>query len=193
MALEDLLASLREDAESQRSLVLSQAEAEARRIRGDAKQAVVDRRRSLAQDVAKEAEVKAWRSVTRARREARESVLEARARFLQRLEDRLVSLLSEADGVGAYTRVLPGELAVALDRLPAGPVELAASPDLAEMIEREVAASVRQVAVRTSPTVGTGFVATSVEAGTEVDARLKARLDHAWPRIAAEAARTVAP
>lgn len=187
MALHELLAALREDAAAQRAHVLSDAEAEASRVRRAASAAAARRRAEFMSRITNEAEGAARRTLSRTRAEAMQSVLTARARFLERLRAALESRLCTAVQDPEYLASIASELRAGMERLPNGRVVVRASPGLARAMSEMIPTIASGATVESAPDVGTGFVLASGDGRLEVDATLDTRLSHVWPRLAAAA------
>lgn len=187
MALHELLAALREDAAAQRAQVLSDAEAEASRIQRAASASAARRRAEFMSRITNEAEGASRRALSRTRAEAMQSVLTARARFLQRLRAELESRICTAVQNPEYLASIASELSAGMQRLPNGRVVVRASPGLAPAISEMIPAIALGATVESTPELGTGFVLASEDGRMEVDATLDTRLAHVWPRLAAAA------
>lgn len=183
MALQDLLAALRSQAAERRAETLERARSDAARIRAEAETARERRRREYLVDVREDEEARARRAVARARREAAQGLLAARGHMLERvraaLEERMVRAVDDPE----YRRIVSDELHGVLERLPDGPVRIRASSSLAGLV-RELAAERYGVTVEQTDDGTTGFVALADGDRVELDARLQARVDQAWPRLA---------
>jgi vacuolar-type H+-ATPase subunit E/Vma4 len=194
MALPELLQSLRTQAAERRAEELARAEAEAARILAESRASSERRRLEWVERTRRDEGEAARRALARAEKEAAESVLAARDRLLARVAHALKARASLPLRDPNYLRALPGEVRGALERLPAGPVVVRASPELLETVREAVGevvsdaltgAATRGHDVVVEPAdFGTGFVATAPEVGVEIDGTLGTRIAHAWPRLA---------
>jgi vacuolar-type H+-ATPase subunit E/Vma4 len=183
VALVELLGALREQAGERRAAELSRAEASAKRIRDESRVARARRREEYLARVRLEEEETARRSLSRARSEGERHVLSARARFLERVRAELMEQVRVADADPLYLEVLPGEIEAALARLPAGHVKVVCAPTLLPHVVASVAGQ-PDVSCEADGSSGAGFRALSLAEPVEVDGRLAAMLDLAWPRLA---------
>lgn len=179
--MDELIAALERKARAQAEEILSEARAEAGRIRDDAEREV-DRR--VAPGLAeKEA---AWRAaasrrVAGARRAGARVVLRARERLLDRVFERARAHLDEAARGGTYRAGLAERLQRALS-YPAGPAEIACAPALVDAIAEALAGS-DEVTVEADPSIGPGFLVRGADGSVEIDETLSGRLDRARPAL----------
>ena len=182
MGLEHLLEALERDANAQIEQLLAQARAEADRLTVAGSEALQRRRddaravgeRSRYQEVA--------HAVTLARRGARRSVLEARARLLERVFVAARSALPDAAAGAAYRAALPAALAGALAAIGNEPAVIRCTQALAADVDR--LRPVDRVSVVVDPASGSGFRLTTVDGMVEVDDTLEARLERLRPILA---------
>jgi vacuolar-type H+-ATPase subunit E/Vma4 len=190
MALPELLDALRRQAAEHRAEELAEADAEAERIAAEAR-ASLERRRSDAIERARREEGEAARrAVSRAEKEAAESVLTARDRLLGRVAAALAERAARAVGDPDYLVALPGEIRAGLERLPPGPVVVRVRPELVGIV-RDAVQGRHDVTVEPVEAIDVGFTATVPESGVEVDGTLPTRLAHAWPSVAVSVLREV--
>jgi vacuolar-type H+-ATPase subunit E/Vma4 len=183
VALPQLLEALREEAEARRRSELARADALAERIRARSRGAIDQRRAELLSGARREAEEAAQRAASAARADGAERVLVARARLLARVRDVLERRIRQAADDTDCLEALARDVGVALERLPPGPIVVRARPELVSRISDAVRAR-NEVRIESSEDLGVGFTASSPEHGVEVDGRLEARLEYAWPRLA---------
>jgi vacuolar-type H+-ATPase subunit E/Vma4 len=197
MALAELLAALRREADARRERILAEADARVERIRASSA-AVRERRRSetLAGVTSGEAAA-ARRAIAQAEAAARRSVLTARDELLGKVRASVGAQIEAAAADPTYLASLPTELARALARLPDGPVTVRARPELvpalSEALRTPEVGRGRSVRVARAPSMGVGFTAHSSDGEVEVDATLASRLDQAWPRLAVDVIAEGAP
>lgn len=177
MGLEHLLEALERDADAQVEQTLAQARAEADRISTEST-AVLERRRreaTSASDCARVLEVE--HAVTLARREARRSILEARARLLERVFSAARAELPAAAATPAYRASLPAALSGALTAVGGDHAVIRCPETLAPELERARPRGSRTVPVKVDSASGSGFRVVSADGAVEVDDTLESRLD----------------
>ena len=182
MGLEHLLEALERDANAQIEQLLAQARAEADRLTAAGSEAL-QRRRDDAHSVGERSRYQeVAHAVTLARRGARRSVLEARARLLERVFVAARSALPDAAAGAAYRAALPAALAGALAAIGNEPAVIRCPQALAADVDR--LRPVDRVSVVVDPASGSGFRLTTVDGKVEVDDTLEARLERLRPILA---------
>ena len=182
MGLEHLLEALERDANAQIEQLLAQARAEADRLTAAGSEAL-QRRRDDAHSVGERSRYQeVAHAVTLARRGARRSVLEARARLLERVFVAARSALPDAAAGAAYRAALPAALAGALAAIGNEPAVIRCTQALAADVDR--LRPVDRVSVVVDPASGSGFRLTTVDGKVEVDDTLEARLERLRPILA---------
>ncbi|HET7789878.1 MAG TPA: hypothetical protein VFK78_03700 [Gemmatimonadales bacterium] len=175
MALEQLLAELTRRTESDAGAVLARAREE-----GAALVAAAEARRSERNGVALEGRERAWRDAAiraqaAAQRDARRTVLEARARFLDRVFDAVARALPAAERDPAYRDTLARRVANARACAAGAPAELRCSPGLAPAL-RPLAPEGSGLRVEPEPNGAPGFRLVTDDGRLEVDETLEGRL-----------------
>ena len=182
MALPALLEALRKQAAERRAEELARADAEAARVRAESRVTLERRRLDYVERTRREEEEAARRAVSRAEKEARESVLAARKRLLSRVAEALEERAAAAGDDPDYLRALPEEVRGAVGRLPAGEVVVRTPPRLVGIVRDAVRD--RENLVVEPDEVGAGFLASVLAEGVEVDGTLRTRIEHSWPHLA---------
>ncbi|HXQ30143.1 MAG TPA: V-type ATP synthase subunit E family protein [Gemmatimonadales bacterium] len=193
MPLEHLLAALEREATARAESVLAAAQAEADRVRQDG-DALVARRRAEALR-AREADLRGAveAALGDARRASQLAVLEARARFLDRVFERARALFPSAVASAAYRAALPGHVAEALTALGDEPAVIRCPEPLVSAV-RAAVDTAAQVRIQGDPAAPAGLTAVSTDGAIEVDNTLAGRLDRLRPALALEVlARVPAP
>ncbi len=191
MALPDLLRALREQAAEKCEQEIGAAARAAEGIRAESRTALERRRAEFLGGARRHEEQGAHRAVSHARAEAAAAELAARDRLLTRVKGALEERIDGAATDEAFVTSLSVDIARGLARLPEGRVVLRTRPELVEAVTVAVGDR-RGVDVRATAEVGVGFLAAVEDAGVEVDGTLRARLEHAWPRLAVEVLREAA-
>jgi vacuolar-type H+-ATPase subunit E/Vma4 len=192
MALAELLRALREEAAGRRSEILATAEAEAQRIRGEARSEGARRHDAFVAEARHEEDELARRTLSRARAEASRTMFDARDRLLGLVLEEVERRASCADREPVYLDALPGEVASALDRLGDGPVTILVPASLATLVE-QACASHEGVSVQVLDGLAPGFIARRTGEGMEMDGMLGSRLERAWPRLSVALLREAGP
>ena len=191
MALDELLRTLRQEAEAEVAAIRAAAQTEADAIRARNAIDLGRRRDALAAERERERRSAVELALSAARREARRAVLEARERLLVRVFASAHGRFAGALGTDAYRAGLPALLEEGLaalgDRrgtLTAHPLALGA---LAPMVD---AARLTAVA---DPATGAGFRITSADGAVEINATLEDRLTRLEQRLRQEVIAALEP
>jgi vacuolar-type H+-ATPase subunit E/Vma4 len=184
MGLEHLLEALERDANAQIEQLLAQARAEAEGLT-TAMAAALAQRQGAAADARKRTRlIEVEQAVTRARRAARRSVLEARERLLERVFAAARGELPAAAAGAGYRAGLPAALAGALAAVGGAEAVIRCPEALARDLERLRPPATPPVRVVVDPAAGSGFRVTSTDGAVEVDDTLESRLDRLRPELA---------
>lgn len=178
MGLDHLLEALERDGNAQVEQLLGAARAEAERLTAGGTETLERRCReaSALRNHAREQEVE--HAVTLARREARRSVLEARACLVERVfAAARTELPAAAQGPG-YRAGLPAALAAALAAVggESAPAVVRCPEPLAKELER-LRRPADRVSIVVDPEAGSGFRLGTADGAVEVDETLEARLE----------------
>jgi vacuolar-type H+-ATPase subunit E/Vma4 len=177
MGLEHLLEALERDANAQVEQTLAQARAEADRITAATAEALERQCRDATAARERERRLEVEHAVTLARREARRSILEARARLLERVFTAARAALPAAAAGPAYRKALPAALVSALAAVGAEQVVIRCAKALARDLERARPRGAESVPVVVDAETGSGFRVASADGAVEVDDTLESRLD----------------
>ena len=184
MGLEHLLEALERDAKAQIEQLLAQARAEAEGVTAATTAALAQRQSAAAETRERTRLIEVEQAVTRARRAARRSVLEARERLLERVfADARSELPAAAAGAG-YRAGLPAALAGALAAVGGEEVVIHCPEALVQDLERLRPATTPRARVVVDPETGSGFRVASADGAVEVDDTLESRLDRLRPELA---------
>lgn len=177
MGLDHLLEALERDANAQIDQTLAGARAEADRLTAVATEAVELRRREATSRGKRDRQQEVDHAVTLARRDARRSILEARARLLERVFAAARAELPAAAAGPAYRAALPSALAGALAAVGGEQAVIRCPEALARDLERLRPSASKSVQVAVDPASGSGFRVVSADGAIEVDDTLESRLD----------------
>jgi vacuolar-type H+-ATPase subunit E/Vma4 len=192
MALENLIRSLRQDAEREVAAVQAAAEAEAETIRSEAAADLAARRGALLAERETERQAGVELALVSARRQARGGVLAARGRLLERVLAEARRRFPEALPGSQFHALLPGWLEQALTCLAGRPGTLRAHPALGSAI-RQLVAGRTDISVVEDPAVGAGFRLVSDDGALEIAATLEDRLARLDPRLRQEVLAALGP
>jgi vacuolar-type H+-ATPase subunit E/Vma4 len=184
MGLEHLLDALERDANAQIDQLLVQARAEADGVTAAATAALAQRRGAAAEARERTRRLEVEQAVTRARRSARRSVLEARERLLERVFTAARNALPAAAAGAGYRAGLPAALAGALAALGDAEAVIRCPEPLVRDLERLRPPATPPVQVVVDPAAGSGFRVASADGAVEVDDTLETRLDRLRPDLA---------
>lgn len=193
MGLDALLAKLDADARREREEILSRATRRAEALRAQA-EAELERAHTRAlDDVRAREEAAARKRIVEARTEARRTVFQARQKLLGRIRSAAEERIDRGSEDDLYRSALPEEVEAALQRAPAGAIQVRAASGLVDALREAVrgawpengegpgATDTPALEVVSDDEVGTGFLAVGAEGAVVVDATLSARLERAWP------------
>jgi len=188
MAGDTLLAALGRDADAEAAAILARADADAAAVRAGAEARVAAVRD--ARVAARRAELAAAteRAGGAARREARQQLLAARWRFVQRVLDRAGAMLPAALEGAAGADVLRGLLVEAEAYLPPGRAVVRCAPSASDALRAAPKGSVEREIVP-DPAVTAGLLAEAGDGSVVVDNTLEARLARLGRALAAELVR----
>ncbi len=184
MGLEHLLEALERDANAQIEQLLAQARAEADGLTTAMAAALAQRQGAAADARERTRLIEVEQAVTRARRAARRSVLEARERLLERVFAAARGELPAAAAGAGYRAGLPAALAGALAAVGGAEAVIRCPEALARDLERLRPPATPPVRVVVDPAAGSGFRVTSTDGAVEVDETLESRLDRLRPELA---------
>ena len=184
MGLEHLLEALERDAKAQIEQLLAQARAEAEGVTVATTAALAQRQSAAAETRERTRLIEVEQAVTRARRGARRSVLEARERLLERVFTAARSELPAAAAGAGYRAGLPAALAGALAAVGGEEVVIRCPEALVSDLERLRPPTTPQARVVVDPETGSGFRVASADGAVEVDDTLESRLDRLRPELA---------
>jgi vacuolar-type H+-ATPase subunit E/Vma4 len=184
MGLEHLLDALERDANAQIDQLLVQARAEADGVTAAATAALAQRRGAAAEARERTRLLEVEQAVTRARRAARRSVLEARERLLERVFTAARNALPAAAAGAEYRAGLPTALAGGLAALGDVAAVIRCPESLVRDLERLRPPATPPVRVVVDPAAGSGFRVASADGAVEVDDTLETRLDRLRPDLA---------
>jgi len=168
MSLDQLLATLEQEARVEAERIMAEAGAEAARVAGKAEAERVARRDTTLGELEHDLEATLQAELSVARLEARRQVLRARERLLARLfaavEERLATLASDP----VFLAGLPASLDAAVACLgPDTPLRCVASPELIAAIH-DAARLPDAVPVTEDPTLTAGFRLVAIDGSVEV-------------------------
>lgn len=186
MALRELLAALEAGAEREREQVLADARVRAEEIRRDAAARRARRRAEVMSEVEAEEESAARQTVTRARIEARQSVLDEQENLLARVRRAMEERIAASANDDAYRIALQDEVRDAARRIEAGSIEARTAPGLVDPVRAalESGSADGDVDVREDASLPSGYVLVSADGAREIDGTLEAKLEQTWPRLA---------
>ena len=184
MGLEHLLEALERDAKAQIEQLLAQARAEAEGVTAAMTAALAQRQGAAAAARERTRLHEVEQAVTRARRAARRSVLEARERLLERVFTAARSELPAAAAGSGYRAGLPAALAGALAAVGDEEVVIRCPEALVRDLERLRPSTTPRARVVVDPAAGSGFRLASADGAVEVDDTLETRLDRLRPELA---------
>ncbi len=184
MGLEHLLEALERDANAQIEQLLAQARAEADGLTTAMAAALAQRQGAAADARERTRLIEVEQAVTRARRAARRSVLEARERLLERVFTVARGELPAAAAGPAYRSGIPAALASALAAIGGEEAVIRCPQTLAQDLERSRPSATPPVPVVVDPAAGSGFRVASADGAIEVDDTLESRLDRLRPALA---------
>jgi vacuolar-type H+-ATPase subunit E/Vma4 len=184
MGLEHLLEALERDAKAQIEQLLAQARAEAEGVTAAMTAALAQRQAAAAEARERTRVIEVEQAVTRARRAARRSVLEARERLLERVFTVARSGLPAAAAGAGYRAGLPAVLAGALAAVGGEEVVIRCPEALVSDLERLRPPTTPRARVVLDPEAGSGFRVASADGAVEVDDTLESRLDRLRPELA---------
>jgi vacuolar-type H+-ATPase subunit E/Vma4 len=184
MGLEHLLEALERDANAQIEQLLAQARAEAEGLTTAMAAALAQRQGAAADARERTRLIEVEQAVTRARRAARRSVLEARERLLERVFTVARGELPAAAAGPAYRSGIPAALAGALAAIGGEEAVIRCPQTLAQDLERSRPSATPPVPVVVDPAAGSGFRVASADGAIEVDDTLESRLDRLRPALA---------
>ena len=184
MGLEHLLEALERDAKAQIEQLLAQARAEAEGVTAATTAALAQRQGAAAETRERTRLIEVEQAVTRARRAARRSVLEARERLLERVFANARSELPAAAAGAGYRAGLPAALAGALAAVGGEEAVIRCPEVLVRDLERLRPDATPRARVVVDPKAGSGFRVASVDGAVEVDDTLESRLDRLRPDLA---------
>jgi len=184
MGLEHLLEALERDAMGQIDQLLAQARTEAEGVTAAATAALARRRGAAADARERTRLLEVEQAVTRARRAARRSVLEARERLLERVFTVARGELPAAAAGPAYRSGIPAALAGALAAIGGAEAVIRCPQTLAQDLERLRPPAPPSVQVVVDPAAGSGFRMATTDGAVEVDETLESRLDRLRPALA---------
>jgi vacuolar-type H+-ATPase subunit E/Vma4 len=184
MGLEHLLEALERDANAQIDQLLAGARAEADRVTAAAAAVLGQRRVTAAEARERTRSREVEQAMTRARRAARRSMLEAREHLLERVFAAARAELPAAAAGTAYRAGLPDALASALAAVGHEQVVIRCPETLAPDLERLRPPEAECASVVVDPSAGSGFRVTSADGAVEVDDTLESRLDRLRPELA---------
>lgn len=175
MALEHLLAALEQEAEAHRAAALSAAREEAARVDAEATSRLGRMRNAALRDRRLRIQQETDRLLAARRRQAREEVLVARHRLLDRVLHRAVELMPEAVASQAYLGGLAEELARALSYLGPSEAIVRCSPPLTAAIRPRLDQR-PQVKLAEDAGLAPGFQVAAADGSVLVDRTLPRRL-----------------
>jgi vacuolar-type H+-ATPase subunit E/Vma4 len=183
VALEHLLAALEADAETKIAVELGAAREQASRLEAESGDRIARLRAEALQQHEMQFRQETERLVAASRREARQELLLARQRLLQRVLRRAVELAPDATRSSAYLTGLPTDLARALSYLDHSEVIVRCSPELGTEMH-QLLAEQKRAKVEIEPTLGAGFVVAAADGSAVVDRTLPRRLllEEPWLR-----------
>jgi len=184
MGLEHLLEALERDANAQIEQLLAQARAEAEGVTAAMTTALAQRRGAAAEARERSRLIEVEQAVTRARRAARRSVLEARERLLERVFAAARGELPAAAAGADYRAGLSAALAGALAAVGGEEVVIRCPEALVRDLERLRPHATPPARVVVDPAAGSGFRVATVDGAVEVDDTLESRLDRLRPELA---------
>lgn len=184
MGLEHLLEALERDANAQIEQLLAQARAEAENVTASMTAALAQRQGAAAEARERTRLIEVEQAVTRARRSARRSVLEARERLLERVFAAARSELPAAAAGAGYRAGLPAALAGALAAVGGEEAVIRCPETLVRDLERLRPPTTPRARVVVDPAAGSGFHVASADGAVEVDDTLESRLDRLRPELA---------
>jgi len=190
MGLRELLVTLEDGAERERASVLDEARAGASRIRRERGSERERRRADFLRGVEREEVDASGKALSRARADARRSVLDARLRLLERVRAALERRIAEAGEDSRYLAVVERDLRDALGRLGRRDVVVRAGDDVARALSAALEELGDSGSIESDPSLTGGFVAASADGTVEIDATLEERLTHVWPGLAIEVVRS---
>ena len=183
MALDHLLDALTREAEATAERLRADARAEAATLTALSVEVTGRRRQSEVDQVVRRRREEVERAVALARHAARDQVLRARERLLQRVERAIRAACPGALASPRYRADLPRRLEGALACVPAG--EPVSARCAAALVEPILAAwpTGRKGEVRADETLGSGFVLTTDDGAIDIEDTLEARFEALRPEL----------
>ena len=183
MALDHLLEALAREAEVTAERLRADARAEAATLTALSVEVAGRRRQAEVDQVVRRRRDEVERAVALARHHARDEVLRARDRLLQRVERAVRAACPAALASPRYRAELPRRVEGALACFPAG--EVVSARCAAALVEPVSAAwpSGRRAEVRADETLGSGFVLSSADGTIDIEDTLEARFEAHRPEL----------
>jgi vacuolar-type H+-ATPase subunit E/Vma4 len=185
MALEELIAVLRREAESEVAAIQAAARAEAEAVQDRTATEAAARRARVAAVREHDREAAVEQALLPARKQARREILQARRELLERVLAAVRRHLPEALASPEYLATLPAQLVEALNCLGTRGGTLRFAPSLREAV-RPVAAGHAGLKLASDRTIGSGFVVESADGVVRIDGTLEDRLERLADRMAFE-------
>ena len=183
MALDHLLDALTREAQATAERLRADARAEAATLTALSVEVAGRQRQAEIDHVVRRRRDEVERAVALARHGARDEVLRARERLLQRVERALRAACPAALASPRYRAELPRRVEGALACFPEG--ELVSARCAAALVEPILAAwpSGWKVEARADETLGSGFVLSSADGSIDIEDTLEARCDALRPDL----------
>lgn len=188
MPLDDLLVALEQQAGEEARELLHKAGTEAAELELRSNERLAHRRAEARAGLEMEHRARLERGLAEARHEGRRVVLEARDRFLARVQEVVREQFPGVLATAAYRNSLPGQLAEVLGYLGQVPATLRCHPSLIDQL-RGLTAGKEWLTLVGDPSVSAGFTAASGDGVVTIGCTLDDRLKRLWPALAVDVLR----